>query len=102
MNPVDAISLACASVSNQRRNQMTIKSKIYVGVRESGEFVRNHEENDEELVYQIFTSARKPTRKTHMYGLVVGPFPNKASAIVFRDVEGVNTVEDAVRGASSR
>ena len=76
---------------------MTIKAKIYVGVRESGSFLRDHEENDEELVYQIFTSTRKPTRKTHMYSLVVGPFPSQESAVIFRDVEGVNTVEEAVR-----
>jgi len=80
---------------------MTTKTKnYYVGVSETGTFVRTYEENEteDELVYTLFTSARKPTVKSHpRYRIVVGPFPTEASAIVFRDVFGVNTVEEAVR-----
>ena len=77
---------------------MTTKAKIYVGVSDAGNFVRNVEEDDNELVYTLFTSARKPTRKSHpRFCLVVGPFPSERSAIVFRDVEGINSVEEAVR-----
>jgi hypothetical protein len=80
---------------------MTTKAKIYVGVSETGNFVRSYEEDDKELVYTVFTSTRKPTRKTHSrYNVVVGPFPNEASAIVFRDIEGVNTVEEAAHRAN--
>jgi hypothetical protein len=77
---------------------MTIKAKIYVGVRDLGNFVRNVEEDDNELVYSFFTSARKPTKKSHpKFHLVVGPFPTERSAEVFRDIEGINSVEEAVR-----
>jgi hypothetical protein len=77
----------------------TTKAKVYVGIRETAAFVRSFEEredDEEDLTYRVFSSVKKPTKKTHPgYNCVIGPFPNKRSAEIFRDEVGVNTVEQA-------
>ena len=76
-----------------------VEPQVYVGRKEPGNFVRNHEEPEgDEFAYEVFLSAKKPTKKSHSkYNLVIGPFRTNAGAEVFRDRFGVNTIEEAER-----
>lgn len=74
---------------------------IYVGIKQNGNFVRDFEEHDlgDDLSYEIvFTTVENPTKKYyHEYNLLIGPFKTVRAAEVFRDREGVNSVEEAER-----
>ena len=90
--------------SNLIKSEETKKAlieTIYVGIKQNGNFVRRFEEHDtgEDLSYEvIFTTATVPTRRSHPeYNLLVGPFATVRAAEVFRDREGVNSVEEAER-----
>ena len=71
--------------------------KYYVGRKLKGPFARVWEEQEgEEFAYCLIRAHKKPTRRSHPeYHLVVGPFRTKAIAKLFRDVEGLNTVEES-------
>ena len=73
--------------------------QIYVGRKNNGSFVRTHEELDgDDYAYGIFTSNKKLSKKNcGFYDLIIGPFRTMKGAEIFRDREGVNTVEEAER-----
>ena len=90
---------------------MTTKKKpeqIFVGRSEPWSepwraFVRVFEEpNGDEFDYEVFTATKTPTKKSHgRFNLVIGPFRTMKGAEIFRDREGVNTVEEAERLANA-
>lgn len=74
--------------------------RIYVGIRETGAFLRTFEEHPtaEDLSYHVFSTNCTPTKKTHpQYNAVIGPFSSSRAAEVFKNREGINSVEEAER-----
>jgi hypothetical protein len=74
--------------------------QIYVGISEISPFLRTYEEHPsaEDLSYQVFNNACTPTKKTHpQYNAVIGPFSSSRAAEVFKNREGINSVEEAER-----
>ena len=77
-----------------------VRSKrIYVGRIDPSGFLRTFEEHDadvDEFSYRVFETSTRPSKKSYtVYNAVIGPFRTMAGAIVFRDQEGVNDVEEA-------
>jgi hypothetical protein len=71
---------------------------IYVGIRETGAFLRTFEEHPtaEDLSYYVFSTSYTPTKKTHSAcNAVIGPFRTLDGAHIFSNRDGVNSVEEA-------
>jgi len=93
-------NLAKSEATKQSIESKALPMLIYVGIYSENAFLRNFEEHAvaEDYSYHIIETAIQPTKNEYpSCEAVIGPFRSMSGALVFRDREGVNSVEEAER-----